>query len=97
MTAPGDYFLAEDGAASHRGDRQTAPFVFGGLQILKPGLFDDVPAGPFRLTEVYHRAEAAGRLFGVTHDGEWFHVGTPDGLTLVEDLLSTGLNEANTR
>lgn len=94
---PGDYYLDTNCVASHRGDRQTAPFVFGGLQILKPSLFQDVPLGPFRLLETYHKAERLGRLHGITHDGEWFHIGTPQGLRDAEDLIGTGYGEANTR
>ena len=94
---PGDYYLEEDGTAAHRRDRPTAPFVFGGLQILSPALFDGAPDGPFRLTELYDRAEAEGRLFGIAHEGEWYHVGTPDALVSVEEIISHGFNEANTR
>jgi len=94
---PGDYYLDETGAAAYRGDRQVAPFVFGGLQILKPGLFEDVPKGPFRLLEIYHRAEAAGRLGAITHDGEWYHIGTPEARLEAEEMIAAGYSEANTR
>ena len=93
----GDYYLDETGAAAHRGERQVAPFVFGGLQILKPALFDDVPEGSFRLLEIYRRAEEAGRLKAITHDGEWFHIGTPESRTELEEMIAAGYSEANTR
>jgi MurNAc alpha-1-phosphate uridylyltransferase len=38
---------------------------------------------------VYDKAAAAGRLYGVRHDGEWFHIGTPQGLRDVEEALQT--------
>ena len=28
-----------------------------------------------------------GRLFGIEHDGDWFHVGTPQALSEAERLL----------
>ena len=31
----------------------------------------------------------AGRLYGIVHDGDWHHIGTPAGLTEAEDILST--------
>ena len=34
----------------------------------------------FSLKRLYDRAEDAGRLAAIVHDGEWFHVGTPEGL-----------------
>jgi MurNAc alpha-1-phosphate uridylyltransferase len=29
----------------------------------------------------------AGRLWGLRHDGAWYHVGNPDGLVAVEAQL----------
>ena len=37
----------------------------------------DAPDGAFSLNVLYDRAIEAGRLFGLRHDGEWFHVSTP--------------------
>ena len=34
----------------------------------------------FSLKRLYDRAEDAGRLGAIVHDGDWFHVGTPEGL-----------------
>ena len=28
-----------------------------------------------------------GRLYGIVHDGEWFHIGTPDGLAEAESYM----------
>ncbi len=41
---------------------------------------------------ILDRLEAAGvaeaeRLWGLRHDGEWFHIGTPENLRDVEDAL----------
>ena len=64
-----------------------APFVFTGVQLLHPRLFRDAPGGAFSLNLLYDRAEAAGRLFGVVHDGAWYHVGTPAALAEAESLI----------
>ena len=64
-----------------------APFVFSGVQLLHPRLFRDAPGGAFSLNLLYDRAEAAGRLFGIVHDGAWYHVGTPAGLAEAEALI----------
>jgi len=45
---------------------------------LHPRLFDGAPGGAFSLNRLYDRAEAAGRLWGIVHDGAWYHVGTPE-------------------
>ena len=82
----GDYDLDDDGRlASRRG--RTAAHVFAGVQILAPGLFAGDRAEPFSLKRAYDRAEAAGRLAGLVHDGAWYHVGTPQALAETERLL----------
>ena len=69
-------------------EQEVAPYVFTGIQILHPRLFKEVPTGAFSLNLLYDRAEAAGRLYAIVHDGEWFHIGTPDGLADAEAELS---------
>jgi len=85
----GDFLLDSWGRARRRGEREVAPFVFAGVQILHPRLFDGTPEGAFSLNLVYDKAAADGRLYGVRHDGEWFHIGTPQGLRHVEEALLT--------
>ena len=83
----GDYIVAPDSRLTRRAERQIAPYLFAGLQILHPRLFEDCPAGPFSLNRLYDRAQENGRLYGVVHDGEWLHVGTPHALEAVERHL----------
>jgi len=84
----GDYFMASDGALRRRRAETVAPFVYAGAQILTPALFKDAPDGPFSLRVLYDRAEENGRLFGMRHDGEWYHVGTPEAVSATEALLT---------
>ncbi len=86
----GDYFMDQMGRLRRRREKEVGPYVFTGVQILSPKLFRDVPDGPFSLNLVYDRAEAAGRLSGIVHDGEWYHIGTPAALREVETMLTTG-------
>ena len=83
----GDYFMEPDGALRRRADTDVSPYVFTGVQLLHPRLFEGVPEGPFSLNLLYDRAQQAGRLFGVVHDGEWFHIGTPAALKTADDRL----------
>lgn len=76
----GDFFLDAAGRLSRRGAADTAPYAFIGIQILSHGAFAHAPAGPFSLNLIYDRALEAGRLFGLVHEGHWWHVGTPDAL-----------------
>lgn len=84
----GDFFLGEDGALTRRGAASRAPWIYAGVAILKPELFVDTPDGPFSLNLLFDRAIAAGRLFGVTLEGRWLHVGTPEAISPAEAVLS---------
>lgn len=84
----GDFFRARSGALRRRGGRSRAPYVFTGVQVLHPRLFDGAPAGAFSMNVLYDRALADGRLFGLVHDGDWFHVGTPAALAEAETILA---------
>jgi N-acetyl-alpha-D-muramate 1-phosphate uridylyltransferase len=83
----GDYFLSADGHARHRGGADRAPYFFASVSICDKRLFEDSPDGPFSLLKLWNRAEAAGRLHGLAHDGQWFHVGTPQALADAERAL----------
>lgn len=80
----GDFCVDPDGALQQRPERELSPYLFSGVQVLHKNLFRDSPEGAFRLRELYDRAIEEGRLHGVIHDGEWFHVGTPEGLSNAE-------------
>lgn len=83
----GDYFLDSDGHARHRGAADSAPYLFASVSVCDSRLLQDSPDGPFSLLRLWNRAEAAGRLFGLVHDGQWFHVGTPRALAEAEQVL----------
>ncbi|MGE5272037.1 MAG: nucleotidyltransferase family protein [Thiohalocapsa sp.] len=85
----GDYFLDPLGVPRRRGEREIAPFLFSGIQLLHRRLFDGIAERRFSLNRVYDRAEADGRLHAIVHDGEWYHIGTPEGLAATRARLST--------
>jgi len=83
----GDFHLDRDGRLTRRGPGETTPFLFAGVQILHPRLFDGHPGGAFSLNLLYDKAIATDRLFGIAHDGRWYHIGTPSALAEAENLL----------
>jgi MurNAc alpha-1-phosphate uridylyltransferase len=87
---PGDFVMDQLGRLRRRKEGEIAPFLFAGLQILKPDLFRSTPDGPFSLNLLYDRALGVGRLYGLRHDGTWYHVGTPEDLQRVEAALAPG-------
>ena len=83
----GDYFLAPAGQPRRRRAREVAPFVYAGIQLLHRRLFDGISQQVFSLIRLFDRAEAAGRLHAIVHDGEWYHIGTPAGLAAIRARL----------
>jgi MurNAc alpha-1-phosphate uridylyltransferase len=67
-----------------------APFVYTGIQILSPRLIADWPEGSFSTNLFWNRAIAAGRAWGVVHQGLWFEVGTPQAIGATEAMLADG-------
>ncbi len=85
----GDFTLDAKGLPQRRGSAKVAPYVYAGVQLLHPRALDDMPEeGAFSLNMVYDRALAAGRLRALVHDGDWYHVGTPEAVTETERLLT---------
>ena len=83
----GDFFLDGLSRPVRRGDATAAPFVYAGLFICHRRAYLDVPAGPFSNNLIWDRINATGRLFGIVHEGDWFHVGTPAAITLADDVF----------
>mgnify|MGYP000277038613 CR=1 FL=1 len=86
----GDFHLASDGHLSRRKPGRIAPFVYTGVQLISPRLCEGAPEGPFSTNILWDRAAAAGRLYGLAHDGEWFDVGSPASIPIVEAALAHG-------
>jgi MurNAc alpha-1-phosphate uridylyltransferase len=85
----GDFFLDPLGTPRRRSEREIAPFIFAGVQLLHRRVFDAVAERRFSLNRVYDRAETSGRLRAIVHDGEWYHIGTPEGLATTRARLSS--------
>jgi len=93
----GDFLLDPLGRISRRPEQEDSPYLFSGIQILHPRLFEGCPEGAFSLNLLYNKAGEAERLYGIVHDGEWFHVGNPDGLAEAEDYLTQRWPESRRR
>lgn len=81
----GDFFLKEDGRLERRGNHQSAPYIFTGVQLLSPRLFQTHPEGPFSMNLLYDRYPE--NIHGIVHDAAWLHVGDIEGLQEAEKYL----------
>jgi MurNAc alpha-1-phosphate uridylyltransferase len=86
-TGQGDFIWPRDGGLRRRGERDVAPYVYAGVQLVSPALFAAAPAEPFSMNLLWDRALAAGRCGAVVHDGLWFHLSTPEDLAQAQGML----------
>ena len=87
----GDFLMDGLGLLARPAAHQLAPYVFAGIQMLRPELVAAEAPGRFSLNRCYDRAAAAGRLHGLVHDGVWFHLSTPPDLARAGQRLASGL------
>jgi N-acetyl-alpha-D-muramate 1-phosphate uridylyltransferase len=84
----GDYFIEPRGCPHRRSEREVAPLLYAGIQLLHRRAFAGISDHVFSLVRLYDRAEKAGRLHAIVHDGDWYHIGTPQGLAATRERLS---------
>jgi N-acetyl-alpha-D-muramate 1-phosphate uridylyltransferase len=84
----GDFRVADDGRIlSYRQPNDPVSPVYIGAYLVHPRLFNDAPEGAFSMHVLWRKAIAAGRMFGLAHDGHWLHVGTVDAIAEAEAFL----------
>jgi len=87
----GDFALDAWGKLRRRREREVAPYVYAGLQIVSPTLLVGTPDGRFSMNQAWDAAIGRGRLGAVVHDGLWFHLSTPADLSKAESILQARL------
>lgn len=91
---PGDFVIdAGQSRLRRRREGEIAPYVFTGIQWLKPELFAQAPEGAFSMNHLYNsRQDAEGWLEDVgfaLHKGDWLHVGDRSGLSAAEAYFAS--------
>ena len=86
----GDFHMDGMGRLTLRRSGRIAPFIYTGLQIVSHRLLRDAPDGPFGTMQLWRRAIDEGRLYGVSHLGSWFEVGSPEAILPTEAALTSG-------
>ncbi len=86
--ARGDFHLDALGRLKRKGAGEEAPYVYAGVAILKPQLFDGIAERAFSLNMIFDRAISENGLYGAVLDGTWMHVGTPEALIEAESHLN---------
>lgn len=73
----GDFLYAHDGKLERRGDRDSAPYVYAGVQITKLDRLAREPIEPFSRNRIWNQTLEAGTIYGQPLSGFWMHVGDP--------------------
>jgi N-acetyl-alpha-D-muramate 1-phosphate uridylyltransferase len=83
----GDFDMDAGGRLSRRQPEGKGAFVWTGIQMLSKRLIVDPPSNVFSTNVFWDRAIAAGRCFGLEHQGLWFDVGYPAAIAETEQKL----------
>ncbi|MBY0393321.1 MAG: nucleotidyltransferase family protein, partial [Novosphingobium sp.] len=89
-TGRGDFHLDPMGRITRRKPGRVAPFIYTGIQIVSQQLLREAPEGAFSTGVLWDRAIAEGRLYGISHYGQWFEVGAPEMIAPTEAALQRG-------
>ncbi len=79
----GDFTLA----GSRVGDGESQRLTFSGIGVYRPELFAELSESCFPLAPMLFDACGEGRVSGVHYHGEWWDVGTPERLALLDRRL----------
>jgi N-acetyl-alpha-D-muramate 1-phosphate uridylyltransferase len=84
-----DFALRADGRLSRGGERA---FVATGLSVVHPRTLAGRVVAPFSMREIWFDGQLPDgtlpRTYGLAHDGDWLHVGTPGELDAVGQYLT---------
>ncbi len=89
----GDFVMDASGRIRRPREGEEAAYIFTGVEIIHPHVFDGCPAGAFSLNALWNaRLGSDGwftRIRAVVHDGAWLNVGDLHGLKAAEAYGAT--------
>jgi MurNAc alpha-1-phosphate uridylyltransferase len=83
----GNYFIENGKPRRKHKDETNVPYLFMGVQILHPRIFEKELPEIFSLRDLYDEAQKNERLSYVIFDGNWYHVGTPEAIEETNHLF----------
>jgi MurNAc alpha-1-phosphate uridylyltransferase len=92
----GDFFLDPWGIPRRRRDREIAPYIYAGVTLIRPSVFDGIAPGALSMNAVWDKTIAASRALAVVHDGLWFHLTRPEDIDEAEHALAAQITGQTT-
>jgi len=92
----GDFFLDSLGLPRRRREREIAPYIYAGITLARPHLFEGFAEETVSMNEIWDKAIASRKILAVVHDGLWFHLTRPDDLQEAEHALAAQLTGPTT-
>lgn len=90
----GDFVLDSQGRVRRKDAKEVAPYVFGGIQVIHPRIFDEYrgmkETPVFSLNRFFQSSGDSPwfeRIFAISHDALWMHVGDGEGVRAAEAAL----------
>jgi MurNAc alpha-1-phosphate uridylyltransferase len=86
----GDFDLTAEGKLVVGDAGQPMPYVYTGVHVTTPGLFDGYAVQRIGLMSIYKRfIEDSDGMYGTKLQGKWLHVGTPSALEHANKILAS--------
>lgn len=70
-------------------EQKSASHSFTGVSLLKKSLFKDYNVEAFSVRKIWDKVFSEKRIFGIEHNGDWLHIGTPEGVKQAEVFLQS--------
>jgi len=83
----GDFLTDAEDRITGRSKKGETGLAYIGAYLVHPRLFAKAGLSKFSMNLLWDKAIAERRLYGIEHQGQWLHVGTPDAIPLAERAL----------
>jgi len=83
----GDFYLNEQGRLHNEADAGEQRYTFSGISVLHRDLFAGYPEQPQALLPLLLSAMQTGAVTGSLYKGQWWDIGTPERLQLLDQQL----------
>lgn len=84
----GDYVFTDETHVKRSQDK-SGTHMWTNIRLNHPRIYAGYEAKPFSFLPIMDKAEEAGRLHALEHDGAWHHISTPDDLNRVDSYFKT--------